>query len=141
MKKYILPIIVWFISLYLSFASFILIKIVTNDIILNSYKAYSYTKINGNKIINTAENAVDKGKLWWNKLTNKEKSKELEKKQAIEHQKDLEEQEKLKESLEFNQKVLAGLPYVIAIIVFIVTYVKTLEQTEKLVNKFKKMKA
>lgn len=135
MKKYILIVIAWIISLYLSFTSFVLVKIVTNDIILNSYKVYSYTKINGNQILNKTEDVVDKWKLLWNKLTNKEKAKQLEQEQKNKQQENFENQEKLREELEFNPKVLFWLPYILFIIIFIFTYVKVSEWIDKFLEK------
>ena len=138
MKKYILPIISWFIALYLSFASFVLVKIVTNDIILNSYKAYSIAKVQWNVVVDKAENIYDKWRLLISKFTNKEKAKEIEKEISQEEKEFLAQKEELQKELEFNQKVLAWLPYVIAFIIFIFTYVKVLKQFEELVLRFKK---
>ena len=140
MKKYILHILIWFISLYLSFSSFILVKIITNDIILNSYKAYSYAKINWNVIVEKTTSALDKWKLLWSKFRHKDEYAKLEKEYKLKEESKKKEQDELKNELEFNQKVLTGLPYILAIIIFIFTYTKTLEKTKELLSYFPKNK-
>jgi len=140
-KKYILPIISWFIALYLSFASFVLVKIITNDIILNSYKAYSIVKVQWNVIVDKAENIYDKWRLLLSKFTNKEKAKEIEKEISQEEKEILEKKEKLEKELEFNQKVLAWLPYILSIIIFLITYRKVLNELEEILSKINKYNA
>ena len=136
--NYVNKAIIGFLAAYLSFSSFILVKILTNDIILNSYKAYSIAKLQWNVLTNKAENIYDKGKLLFTKLTNKEKAEELEKKIDTENKKYTESMEKMKKELEFNQIILSWLPYIISIIIFILTYTKLLRESEEFILRFRK---
>ena len=136
MKKYIVAFIVGIVSLYLSFASFILIRILTNDIILNSYKAYSIAKIQTNALVDQASNLYDQWKLLINKFTNKQKAQQIEQELAQQEAQMLAQKQELQKQLEFNQKILSGLPYVLALIVFIFTYKKLYKEARDLLQMF-----
>jgi len=132
--KYTLRLLVWFIAFYLSLSSFILVKIVTNDILLKSYNFYTELKLWGWKVSNIISTSYQKSKLLFDKYLHKDKYNKYKEDFEEKKKEKKEELNKLKKELEFNKFILSGLPYVIFVIVFIFTYSKILKKSEELIE-------
>ena len=135
-RKYIIRFFVWVLAFYLSLSSFILVKIITNDILLNSYNVYSQIKLWWNKVVDKVETTYSKWKVLFDKYLHKDKYKKTKQELEMKLEKTKQEQENLEKEMEFNKLILSGLPYVISFIIFIFSYAKVLKWTEELVDRF-----
>jgi hypothetical protein len=134
MKKRILHIVSFILSAYFAYSSLVIVKIFTNDLLLNSYIAYEKTKLSSLSLLNTAETGLQKAKLFFQKYTNKKEYQQT-KQELLEQQKISQELlKKQQEEFEKNRLILSLLPYVIALVLFVVFYVKIFEILSKFEN-------
>ena len=134
MKKWILHIVSFILSAYFAYSSLVVVKIFTNDLLLNSYIAYEKTKLSSLSLLNTAESGLQKAKLFFQKYTNQEEYQQT-KQELLEQQKISQELfKKQQEEFEKNRLILSLLPYVIALVLFVVFYVKIFEILSKFEN-------
>ena len=137
MKKWILHIVSFILSAYFAYSSLVVVKIFTNDLLLNSYIAYEKTKLSSLSLLNTAESGLQKAKLFFQKYTNQEEYQQT-KQELLEQQKISQELfKKQQEEFEKNRLILSLLPYVIALVLFVIFYVKIFEILYKFENMVK----